>query len=69
MDEHHFGAVFQHQICYSTVGQSDSYEVFGFQRQYLGKMKKKEKKKEEKNVSQGKNERKIKWILQDTGGY
>lgn len=62
MDEHHFGAVFQHQICYSTVGQCDSYEVFGFQSQYLGK-----KKKKIKNVRKGKNERKINWILQDTG--
>lgn len=42
MYEHHFGTVFQYQICYSTIGQGDSNKVFGFQSQYLVKIFKKE---------------------------
>jgi len=44
MYEHHFGAVFQYQICYTAIGQGDSNKVFGFQSQYLVKIKKKKKK-------------------------
>lgn len=43
MYEHHFGTVFQYQVCYSTVGQGDSNKVFGFQSQNLMKIKKRNK--------------------------
>lgn len=50
MYKHHFGAVFQYQICYSTIGQGDSNKVFGFQSQDLVKIRNSLKK-----LYQGKN--------------